>query len=68
MPVGAGWADLAEVMGEHAGVGRLESAGVQAMAGSPMQPDSAIVSRGLGGSVNGFEAVGSSTTWPSTQI
>ncbi len=51
-----GRAYLAEVLGEDAGAVRLESAGVQAVVGSAMHPDSALVLRGLGGSPDGFVA------------
>ncbi len=51
-----GRAYLTEVLGGDAGAVRLESAGVQAVVGSAMQPDSALVLRGLGGSPDGFVA------------
>ncbi len=51
-----GRAYLEEVLGEDAGAVRLESAGVQAVVGSAMHPDSALVLSGLGGSPDGFVA------------
>src|SRR5919107_4650993 len=51
-----GRAYLADVLGEDAGAVRLVSAGVQAVVGSAMHPDSALVLRGLGGSPDGFVA------------
>ncbi len=51
-----GRAYLDEALGEDAGAVRLESAGVQAVVGSAMQPDSALVLSGLGGSPDGFVA------------
>jgi low molecular weight protein-tyrosine phosphatase len=51
-----GRAYLAEVLGQDVGAVRLESAGVQAVVGSALHPDSALVLRGLGGSPDGFVA------------
>lgn len=51
-----GRAYLADALGEDAGAVRLVSAGVQAVVGSAMHPDSALVLRGLGGSPEGFVA------------
>jgi protein-tyrosine phosphatase len=51
-----GRAYLADVLGEDAGAVQLVSAGVQAVVGSAMHPDSALVLRGLGGSPDGFVA------------
>ena len=51
-----GRAYLDEVLGENAGSVELVSAGVQAVAGSAMHPDSALVLRGLGGEPEGFVA------------
>jgi protein-tyrosine-phosphatase len=51
-----GRAYLDEVLGPDAGVVQLVSAGVQAVVGSTMHPDSALVLRGLGGDPEGFVA------------
>jgi protein-tyrosine-phosphatase len=51
-----GRAYLADVLGEDAGAVQLVSAGVQAVVGSAMHPDSALVLEGLGGSPDGFVA------------
>lgn len=51
-----GRAYLADVLAEDAGAVRLDSAGVQAVVGSAMHPDSALVLRGLGGDPDGFVA------------
>lgn len=51
-----GRAYLADVLGQDAGAVELVSAGVQAVVGSAMHPDSALVLRGLGGSPDGFVA------------
>ncbi|MGR6967094.1 arsenate reductase/protein-tyrosine-phosphatase family protein [Geodermatophilus sp. URMC 61] len=51
-----GRAYLAEVLGQDADTVRLVSAGVQAVVGSAMHPDSALVLRGLGGRPEGFVA------------
>ncbi len=51
-----GRAYLADVLGEDAGAVQLVSAGVQAVVGSAMHPDSALVLQGLGGSPDGFVA------------
>ena len=51
-----GRAYLDEVLGPDAGVVQLVSAGVQAVVGSAMHPDSALVLRGLGGTPEGFVA------------
>ena len=47
---------LNEALGEHAGEVRLVSAGVGAVVGSGMHPDSALVLRGLGGDPDDFRA------------
>ena len=51
-----GRAYLADVLGQDAASVDLVSAGVQAVVGSAMHPDSALVLRGLGGSPDGFVA------------
>ena len=51
-----GRAYLADVLGQDAGAVELVSAGVQAVVGSAMHPDTALVLRGLGGSPDGFLA------------
>jgi protein-tyrosine-phosphatase len=51
-----GRAYLDDVLGEDAGIVQLVSAGVQAVVGSAMHPDSALVLRGLGGDPQGFIA------------
>jgi protein-tyrosine-phosphatase len=51
-----GRAYLDEALAEDAGAVQLISAGVQAMAGSTMHPDTALVLRGLGGDPEGFVA------------
>ncbi len=51
-----GRALLAEELGDDAGQVQLTSAGVQAVVGSAMHPDSALVLRGLGGDPDGFVA------------
>ena len=51
-----GRAYLVDVLGQDAGAVELVSAGVQAVVGSAMHPDSALVLRGLGGSPDGFVA------------
>ncbi|MGY1752132.1 arsenate reductase/protein-tyrosine-phosphatase family protein [Blastococcus sp. SYSU D01042] len=51
-----GRAYLAEAAGKDAEAIRLTSAGVRAVAGSAMHPDSALVLRGLGGNPAGFLA------------
>lgn len=51
-----GRAYLDEALGERAGGIRLVSAGVRAVVGSGMHPDSALVLRGLGGDPEGFHA------------
>ena len=51
-----GRAYLAEALGERAAEVRLVSAGVGAVVGSGMHPDSALVLRGLGGDPDGFRA------------
>ncbi len=51
-----GRAYLAEALGEHADEVHLSSAGVQAVVGSAMHPDSALVLRGFGGDPEGFVA------------
>lgn len=47
---------LNEALGEYAGEVRLVSAGVGAVVGSGMHPDSALVLRGLGGDPDDFRA------------
>ena len=61
-----GRAYLADVLGQDAGAVELVSAGVQAVVGSAMHPDSALVLRGLGDSRTASWPASSSTTWPST--
>jgi protein-tyrosine phosphatase len=51
-----GRAYLDEILGEDAGTVHLSSAGVQAVVGSAMHPDSALVLQGLGGDPAGFTA------------
>ncbi len=51
-----GRAYLDEALDEDAGIVHLVSAGVQAVVGSTMHPDSALVLRGLGGDPEGFVA------------
>ncbi len=51
-----GRAYLQEALGETAGEVRLTSAGTQAVVGSAMHPDSALVLEGLGGDPAGFRA------------
>src|SRR5919107_4507115 len=51
-----GRAYLDEVLGPDAGTVQLVSAGVQAVVGSAMHPDSALVLRGLGGGPEGVVA------------
>ncbi len=51
-----GRAYLDEALDEDAGIVHLVSAGVQAVVGSAMHPDSALVLRGLGGDPEGFVA------------
>jgi low molecular weight protein-tyrosine phosphatase len=51
-----GRAYLDEALGERAGEVRLISAGVGAVVGSGMHPDSALVLRGLGGDADDFRA------------
>jgi protein-tyrosine-phosphatase len=51
-----GRAYLDELLVEHAGAIRLESAGTRAVVGSGMHPDSALVLRGLGGEPGDFRA------------
>ncbi|MGY1594300.1 hypothetical protein ACI79D_20175 [Geodermatophilus sp. SYSU D00708] len=51
-----GRAYLDDALGEDAGTVQLVSAGVQAVVGSAMHPDSALVLRGLGGEPEGFVA------------
>jgi protein-tyrosine-phosphatase len=51
-----GRAYLDEALGADAGLVQLSSAGVQAVVGSAMHPDSALVLRGLGGDPDGFTA------------
>jgi len=51
-----GRAYLDDVLGADVGCIRLGSAGVQAVTGSAMHPDSALVLRGLGGTPEGFVA------------
>jgi protein-tyrosine phosphatase len=51
-----GRAYLDEVLGDEAGAIRLVSAGIRAVVGSAMHPDSALVLRGLGASPGDFRA------------
>lgn len=51
-----GRAYLDEALGADAGTVQLSSAGVQAVVGSAMHPDSALVLQGLGGDPAGFVA------------
>ncbi|MGY1609584.1 arsenate reductase/protein-tyrosine-phosphatase family protein [Geodermatophilus sp. SYSU D00700] len=51
-----GRAYLKQVLEKDAGLVRLSSAGVRAVVGSAMHPDSALVLRGLGGDPDGFVA------------
>ncbi len=51
-----GRAYLADALGEHAGEVRLVSAGVGAVVGSEMHPDSSLVLQGLGGESGDFRA------------
>jgi protein-tyrosine phosphatase len=51
-----GQALLADELGDDVGRVQLTSAGVQAVVGSAMHPDSALVLRGLGGDPDGFVA------------
>ncbi len=51
-----GRAYLDEVLGERSGDVRLTSAGTQAVVGSAMHPDSALVLQGFGGEPGGFRA------------
>ncbi|MGY1812832.1 arsenate reductase/protein-tyrosine-phosphatase family protein [Blastococcus sp. SYSU D00820] len=51
-----GRAYLDEVLGADAGLVRLTSAGTQAVVGSAMHPDSALVLQGYGGDPAGFAA------------
>ncbi len=51
-----GRAYLQEVLEEQAGGVRLASAGLQAVVGSGMHPDSSLVLEGLGGDSRGFRA------------
>src|ERR687886_239183 len=51
-----GRAFLDEALGRKATLIHLESAGVRAVVGSEMDPDSALVLEGLGGDAAGFEA------------
>ena len=51
-----GRAYLTEALGEGAGQVNLVSAGVRAVVGSTMHPDSALVLQGLGGDPTGFTA------------
>src|SRR5918997_4179709 len=51
-----GRAYLDEALGGDAGTVQLSSAGVQAVVGSAMPPDSALVLQGLGGDPAGFTA------------
>jgi protein-tyrosine phosphatase len=51
-----GTAYLQEALGDDAAAVRLTSAGTQAVVGSAMHPDSALVLRGYGGDPDGFVA------------
>jgi protein-tyrosine-phosphatase len=51
-----GRAYLDEALGDDAGTVQLSSAGIQAVVGSAMHPDSALVLQGLGGDPAGFVA------------
>lgn len=51
-----GRAYLADALGDDASAVRLSSAGTQAVIGSEMHPDSALVLKGFGGDPDGFTA------------